>query len=274
MNSSELLRFQTANSMACTRLNIAIGPTGPTGTFGPTGANGTAANTGSTGPTGRTGPTGATGSPGIATNTGATGPTGSTGNTGPSGAPGLAVNTGATGSTGPTGFTGYTGPGGTASNTGATGYTGPTGDASTKIFTLYLDYSSTSALSRLYIPPGFSTHPSLSAGGIYIADIPGALQFYGTTNITIYNTAYPFPVALNATGYVGSTAATAAWQPTFGGNLGGSAIGWQLTTYNLLELKNITLPRINGGNLNFKPTIGRILSENGGWLGTLTLFYV
>jgi hypothetical protein len=42
MNSSELLRFKTANSMACTRLNIAVGPTGASlpalySTTGPTG---------------------------------------------------------------------------------------------------------------------------------------------------------------------------------------------------------------------------------------------
>ena len=181
MDCSELLRLQTANAMACTRLNIAVGPTGPQG---------------------------------------------------------------------------------------------PYGNPNNKVFTLYLDYSSGTALSRIYIPPGFSTHPSLSSGGIFTVDIPGVLSFTGITNITINNTTYDFPIAIGATGFVGATAATANWQPTAAGNLGGANITWNLTAYNMLVLKNVTPTRINGGNTTIKPAVGTILSENGGWLATITLFYL
>jgi len=192
MNSSELLRIATANAMACSRLNIAIGPTGATGPIG----------------------------------------------------------------------------------IGPTGSVGPTGAPATKIFTLYLDYSSGTALSRIYIPPGFSTDPALVAGGIFSADIAGVLTFKGNTNITITSTTYGFPVGIMGTGYVGATAATASWQPVAGGNLGGTNIGWQITTYNTLALKGVAPTKINGGNINIRPSAGQILSENGGWLGTLTLFYL
>ena len=192
MNSSELLRIATANAMACSRLNIAIGPTGATG----------------------------------------------------------------------------------AGGVGPTGSVGPTGAPATKIFTLYLDYSSGTTLSRIYIPPGFSTDPALVAGGIFSADIAGVLTFKNTTNIIITSTTYGFPVGIMGTGYVGATVATTSWQPVAGGNLGGANIGWQITNYNTLSLKGVTPTRINGGNVTVKPPPGQILSENGGWLGTLTLFYL
>ena len=224
--------------MACTRLNIAIGPTGATG---PTGASGFSTNTGATG---RTGPTGPIGRDGTATTTGATGDTGPTGETGP---------------------TGKNGRDGTSSLTGATG---PTGDPASKVFTMYFDFSAGNALSRIYIPPGLSTNVALVDGGVFTADVPSVLIFYGRSSITIIDTQYQIPFSMNATGYVGSSAPS-SWQLTSGGNIGGSRINWQISTDNVLSLVNITAGFINGGNISNRPTTG-ILS---GWLGTLTLFY-
>lgn len=194
---------------------------------------------------------------------GATGPTGvgGTGETGPTGVAG----TGSTGPTGvgPTGETGPTGVGGTG-ETGPTGDTGPSG--SLKSFTIYLDFSSGTAISRIYLPPGMSTTPSLAAGGIFTANESTDLIFLGTTNITITNTTYAFPIGLSATGYSTSL----YWQPSSQANLGGSGITWQNTAdYNLI-LKGVTPGRLNGNNTANYPSSG-VLS---GWLATLTIYFL
>ena len=277
------------------------GPTGPTGFTGPTGNQGLpgdATNTGATGATGPTGSTGPTGIPGTATNTGATGPTGptgSTGPTGPTGSTGPTGWTGPTGRTGPTGFTGFTGvtgptgltgPSGAIGTgptgptglgatgpTGATGRTGPTGTTGTtgpagalKSFTMYLDFSSGSAISRIYLPPGLSTTPSLAAGGTFTGNVGSDLVFFGTTNISITNTLYAFPIGLSATGYSTSL----YWQPTAQASLGGSGVGWQNTADNLLNIVNATPARLNGNNTANRPSSG-LLS---GWLATLTIYFL
>lgn len=194
MNSSELLRLKTANEMACTRLNIAVGPTG---------------STGSRGPDGLTGPTGPVGS------------------------------------------------------------VGPIGPASNKMYTLYIDFSAGTALSRIYIPPGFSTNQALINGGTFTADISGVLIFLNKQTITIFNTRYEQPIAMNASGYVGSNPPS-SWQLTAGGNIGGVNLNWRFTTNNVLFLVRVTASIINGGNTINRPSTG-ILA---GWLGTITLFYL
>jgi hypothetical protein len=156
---------------------------------------------------------------------------------------------------GPTGLTGPTGP------------EGPTGPAGyQKLFTLYLDFSSGTALKRIYIPPGFSTSASLAAGGIFTADSPPDLVFFGTTNITIQNTTYAFPVGLYATGYITSK----YWSPVALSVLGGGNLTWQNTVDNVLSLKGVTPGRVNGGNVAVYPTTGVLA----GWLGTLTIYYL
>jgi len=268
--------------------------TGPTGLTGPTGAastvTGTTGPTGRTGPTGLTGPTGWTGWTGVMGATGPTGwtgwtgltgaastetgPTGNTGTTGPTGSTGAASTvtgptgpTGATGPTGTTGPTGATGPTGCSGPTGDTGTTGTTGPAGAlKSFTMYLDFSSGTAISRIYIPPGMSTTPSLAAGGTFSADVGSDLVFLGTTNISITNTFYAFPIGLNATGYSTSL----YWQPTAQSNLGGSGVTWQNTADNKLDIKGATPARLNGANTANRPSSG-LLS---GWLATVTIYFL
>jgi hypothetical protein len=50
----------------------------------------------------------------------------------------------------------------------------------------------------------------LAAGGTFTSDVGSDLVFFGTTNISITNTFYAFPIGLNATGYSTSL----YWQPT------------------------------------------------------------
>ena len=289
MNSGELLRRQLATSLYCERDNILNGAQGPTGPAGATGVDGSASNTGATGPAGVTGPTGYTGPIG----TGPTGPgsteTGPTGYTGPIGTgptgPG-STETGPTGYTGPIG-TGPTGPGSTETGpTGRTGPTGPigtgpTGPASTvtgptgpgaggsgnsKSFTIYVDYTASNSISRIYIPPGLSTHASLSAGGTFTADIPGVLTFFGTSSVSIVNTTYTIPIGLSSTGYTPS-----AWFYS-GNNISsvGGKINFSSTSDYTLNLTNVTAANINGGNVATRPSSG-VLS---GWLGTLTIYFL
>jgi len=300
MNCSQLLAIQLSNQLSCrpgcgnSTVNINLstctgytGTTGYTGYTGYTGANGNASATGSTGVTGYTGYIGSTGSTGFTGFTGytgytgiqgipgsfsATGSTGYTGYTGYTGANGNASGTGSTGSTGYTGYTGYTGANGNASGTGSTGSTGPVGVM--KCFTIYLDYTSgaTNILSKIYLPPGFSTTPSLAAGGVFIANVGTDLIFFGLTTITITNTVYAFPIGLSATGYTNSQ----FWMPTAGGLLGGSAVGsitWQNTaTFNKLNLINVNLNAINGGTSSFRSLLPGVPGQF--WLGTLTIYYL
>jgi hypothetical protein len=80
--------------------------------------------------------------------------------------------------------------------TGPTGSTGPRGyDGNTKFFTFFLDWSSPNVVSRIFIPPGFSTDPALIGGGVAVPNQYSSVQFSGQI-ITITNTAYTFPVVL------------------------------------------------------------------------------
>jgi len=110
-----------------------------------------------------------------------------------------------------------------------------------------------------------SSTPSLAAGGIFTNNVGTDLIFIGTTNITITNTSYPFPIGLSATGYSTSY----YWQPASQAVLGGSGVTWQNTAdYNLI-LKGVTPGRLNGGNTANYPSTG-VLS---GWLATLTIYF-
>jgi hypothetical protein len=177
--------------------------------------------------------------------------------------------TGPTGSLGPAGPDGPRGPEGAEGPTGPDGPIGPIGPSDSKIYTIYVDFLSGNALSRIYIPPGFSTNPALNDGGTFTADIVGVLTFYGRPSITIIDTAYEQPISMNASGYVGSNPPS-SWQLTSGGNIGGGRLNWHITTDNVLALLNVTAGFINGGNTSNRPSTG-ILA---GWLGTITLFYL
>jgi hypothetical protein len=150
---------------------------------------------------------------------------------------------------------------------GATGPTGPAGESGLpKFFTIYIDYSTPIAISRIYLPPGFSTTPSLAAGGIFTANVGTDLVFLGTTNITITNTKYAFPIGLSGTGYGSS----AYWFPSASSNFGGSTLRWQNTEDNTLNLIGVTAARLNGANVALRPTSG----VTAGWLATLTIYYL
>ena len=146
------------------------------------------------------------------------------------------------------------------------GPTGPVGPGpADKVFTIYLDFSSGTAISRVYIPPGLSRAPSLAAGGIFTANVGTDLVFTGTTNLLINNTTYPFPIGLSATGYTASN----FWRLVPGERLGGSAITWENSTDNVLNLKSLTPVSFTAGHYT-APTSG-VLS---GWLGTVTIYYL
>ena len=147
---------------------------------------------------------------------------------------------------------------------GPTGSTGPGGLQ--KAYTLFLDYSAGNAISRIYLPPGFSTTPSLAAGGIFTADVGSDLVFLGTANIAITNTIDAFPIGLSATGYTASE----YWQPTPQSSLGGTGVSWQNTADNTMSINSASASRINGGNVANRPSSG-VLS---GWLATLTIYYL
>jgi len=171
---------------------------------------------------------------------------------------GLAGPTGSTGETGPTGENGDTGP------TGPTGVTGPVG--SSKSYTIYLDFSSGTAISSIYLPPGMSTTPSLADGGVFTDNVGTDLVFKDTTNISITNITYPFATGLSATGF----SASSSWAPTPQSSLGGSGVSWQNTMDNMLSITGASAGRLNGGNTAVRPVSG-VLS---GWLATITIYYL
>jgi len=153
---------------------------------------------------------------------------------------------------------------------GATGATGATGPQSPiKIYTIYLDYTdgNGNSLSRVYLPPGLSTTPSLAAGGIFTGDVGSDLVFYGTSNLSITNIIYAFPIGISATGY----SSAQYWQASALSFLGGGGATWQNTSDFTLILKGLTAGRLNGANAGaYRPTSG-VLS---GWLATLTIYFL
>ena len=160
---------------------------------------------------------------------------------------------------------------------GPTGPTGPAGDSGLpKVFTIFIKYKTIAApppgtgtltvIERLYIPPGLSIATPLVAGGVFTADEGSDLVFFETTNITITNTKYAFPIGLSATGY----GASAYWFPTASSSLGGNLLRWQNTQDNTLNLTGVTAQRLNGGYTGPTPTTG----VTAGWHATLTIYYL
>ena len=205
--------------------------------------------------------------------TGPTGPTGGgTGSTGPTGPAGIATNTGATGPTGYTGYTGSTGYTGPTGEIGPTGSTGPTGQAGDPYsFTLYLDYSSTNEISRVYIPPGLMSDPFLNAGQILTNNYGptgggDAVIFKNLTDLTLQNTTYPQLSSYAIQGYT----IIGEWIPLDGTNYNyvNKIYYKQSSDYNII-IRRLNLIDINGGNLT-RPT-GGVLQ---GFLGTITLNFI
>jgi hypothetical protein len=165
--------------------------------------------------------------------------------------------------------------------TGPTGDTGPIGPAGyPKVYTFFLDFVASGIngiLSRIYIPPGFSTDPRIANGGIFTADIPGLLIFFGLNTITIYNTTYNFPVGITGTGY----ANTSIWAPCQYTNIG-TTTGIRWKHYgNVTNLNNIVLLGIGTNNFNGTSVLpkylyipGTTIPDSIGWLATLTIYYL
>jgi len=129
-----------------------------------------------------------------------------------------------------------------------------------------LDFASGSAISRIYLPPGMSTTPSLVDGGVFTSNVGSDLVFTGGTSISITNIGYAFPTGLTATGFSSSS----YWVPTPQSSLGGAGVSWQNTTDYMLAITGATAGRLNGGNTATRPGSG-VLS---GWLATITIYYL
>jgi len=158
----------------------------------------------------------------------------------------------------------------------AIGPTGPTGTTGTtniipgamKAFTLFLDYSTANAISRVYVPPGLFSpaNPTLAAGGIFTADQGTDLIFLGSASPVLNNTAYPFAVGINCSGYISA----GRWQPILGGNIGPGVVNYSVVNDYSVNLYGLDLANINGASVAPKPTTG----VAAGFLATITIFYV
>jgi hypothetical protein len=154
----------------------------------------------------------------------------------------------------------------------AIGPTGPAGPATTipgalKAFTIFLDYSSGTAISRVYIPPGlFSTNPVLALGGVFTADVGSDLVFYGLSTVTMNGTTYAFGCSIAGSGYVPA----GMWNPIPGSRISPAFVHYSVTTDNAIVLRGLELGNINGVNYAVRPTTGAAA----GFLATITIFYV
>jgi len=165
---------------------------------------------------------------------------------------------------GPTGGTGPAGPIGPTGNTGPVGSPAPV-IAFTKSFTIFVDYSSQNAISRVSIPAGLFTNPLLSAGGVFTADVGTDLVFLGLTTISFGNTTNAFVTAIQGSGYVTS----GQWVPIPGGNFTQTRVYYSVSIDNNVEIRGLNLTNINGANVAVRPPAG----VAAGFLVTITLFY-
>lgn len=152
---------------------------------------------------------------------------------------------------------------------GPTGPIGPVGPSmgALKAFTIYLDYSGGTSISRVYIPPGlFSTNPVLAAGGVFTADVGSDLVFVGKSSVTMNGTTYAFACSISGSGYV----AAGEWNPIPGGRIAPAFVHYSIKTNNAIVLKGLVLGNINGANYAVRPTTGALA----GFLVTITIFYV
>ena len=149
-----------------------------------------------------------------------------------------------------------------------------------KSFTIFLDYSSGTAISSVYIPPGLyssTAYPSLILGGTFTNDVGTDLVFIGGTSIQLQNTAYAFVTTISASGCIRYTRAgtppvyTPKWQSVAAVNftpVGG--IYYLITSPNMIKIQGLELAALNGGNLSSYTTEG----PGAGFLASITLFYI
>ena len=158
--------------------------------------------------------------------------------------------------------------------TGPAGGIGPTGSPAPTIglarsFTIFLDYSATNALSRVYIPPGLFANAPLSAGGTFTANQGTDLVFLGNPTIVMQNMRYPFIVGLFANGYISTSGGR--WELTSPSQIRNAAgYLYVTTTADYTATIGADLGAINGGNLSTYPSSGTAA----GFLGMITLFYM
>jgi len=160
---------------------------------------------------------------------------------------------------------------------GPVGNTGPTGPAGyTKVFTFFLDFSSLTNISRIYIPPGFSTDPLLINGGVFTGSLGTSLIINGTS-IIINSTTYNFPVGLTPTGYTNG----GFWAPSIYTTIGGATgLRWRnvasATNLNTINLLGVSPSNLNGNSITPKYLYlpGTTIPDPIGWLATLTLYYL
>ena len=154
--------------------------------------------------------------------------------------------------------------------TGSTGSIGPAGPVNTsfvKSFTLFVDYSATGAISRVYVPPGLFTNPLLADGGIFTSNVGSDLVFLGNPTITVRNTTNALVVGIFVNGYINS----GQWQLMQPSNIrpGIDYVNVTIPTdYQAVIGANLT--PINGGQLVTYPPAGAAA----GFLATITLFYL
>lgn len=152
--------------------------------------------------------------------------------------------------------------------TGPTGALGPPNPNGLKAFTLFVDYSSLSAISRVQVPAGLFTNPALAAGGVFTANVGTDLTFLGTDSILLQNTTSAFLTGFTVSGYVGGP--PAAWQPIPAARLRPTGTRYAVTADYSANLLGLGLLNVNGGSLAPKPSTGLAA----GFLVTITLFYI
>jgi hypothetical protein len=157
---------------------------------------------------------------------------------------------------------------------GPTGPTGTTGESNVvpgaiKAFTIFLDYTTANAISRVYIPAGLfgPANPTLAAGGVFTADQGTDLIFLGGTTLTMNNTAYPFVSGINGSGYI----AAGGWQNMNAArlNAGFNGLYFSVTNDYSVTFNGLNLSNLAGGVVTKAPT-----GIAAGFVATITIFYV
>ena len=149
------------------------------------------------------------------------------------------------------------------------GPTGPRGPSDTipgalKAFTVFIDYSGGSAISRVYVPPylfGAGADPRLPPGGIFTADVGTDLVFLGLSTVSLQNTAYAFVSTIGVSGYGGSS-----WQT----RVAADVIYHSSTADYSVTINGLTATNANGGNTSTRPLTG----VSTGFLAAITIFYM
>ena len=159
------------------------------------------------------------------------------------------------------------GPTGPSGSQGPTGTLPPTAGVM-KAYTIYVNYSSNTAINKVYIPPGlFADGTGLEGGGDFTGDVGTALRFVGTSRILLAGTTYGVTCGILASGYTTSR----NWSPVPYGNIQASRIYYAVPTFNSVNITGLSLTNINGSNTTVIPGLTDPLY---GYLATITLLYI